>query len=643
MTIDKQNGNVAFNEVEHKYWNVNDVNKKYVSVTTLIEKYGQEFDGEFWSAYKAFQKLIPSDEWKTVSAYLRKTKKINKEELFSTYDIKEDEFNKEQQNILDEWERSNKEACERGTKIHLEMENSLYGSNRPTTLKKFGIGGKFECKKNYTELDLPYGVYPEYLISRTSDDGILNLAGQIDLLIKNGNEIIIGDWKGLPLDTPILTSNGWSTMSDLKVGDRVFDKDGNLCNIIVKSEIHNNPCYEIKFDNSESIIADIDHRWLISFKLQSPTKKYPTGYKDVVMTTIELKTYLDSIEKRNTYNIPKILNAKPLNIKKSNLPLDPYVLGVWLVDGSKSCGIITQATNSKLWNELENRGFTYGENLNHDPDRSGTDMRTVYGLRTILNSIGVLNNKHLPDEYLLASYEDRLAVLQGLMDTDGYYHKKRNRFVMSTTSKWQMEATVKLVSSLGVKPTVFEVIKKYNEKEFPGWDICFSTDDFNPFLIRNQEIDPSIKVRKNGFRNIESIEKVETISTQCIQVDSPSHTYLFGHSLIVTHNTNKKIETKGFFDASKKSTTKMKYPLNKLDDTNFWHYTLQLSTYAWMLQKINPDFIIKDLMLCHIDHEGKETIYHCEYLKHEVELMLAHYKKQLMHEDRLSKYKRIEY
>ena len=40
----------------------------------------------------------------------------------------------------------------------------------------------------------------------------------------------------------------------------------------------------------------------------------------------------------------------------------------------------------------------------------------------------------------------------------------------------------------------------------------------------------------------------------------------------------------------------MKYPLNNLDDSNFWHYSLQLSTYAWMLQKLNPNFIIKDLI-----------------------------------------------
>mgnify|MGYP001772386015 FL=1 len=58
MKIDKQNGTVAFNDQEHIYWNVND-NKRYVSVTTLIHRYTQEFDKEFWSSYKDLEKLLP--------------------------------------------------------------------------------------------------------------------------------------------------------------------------------------------------------------------------------------------------------------------------------------------------------------------------------------------------------------------------------------------------------------------------------------------------------------------------------------------------------------------------------------------------------------------------------------------------------
>lgn len=194
MQIDKQNGAIAFNEEEHRYWNVNDESKKFISVTTLIEKFGQPFDRDFWSAYKALEKLIPPDNWKVEKKSLLNTKRFDKS-ILDVYDITENEFNKTQQDILDAWDEENRKSCERGTRIHAQLENEFYAGGKNVELKKFGLGGKFECRRNYTELDLPYGVYPEYLISRTSDDGILNIAGQIDCLVKNGNEIVIIDHK----------------------------------------------------------------------------------------------------------------------------------------------------------------------------------------------------------------------------------------------------------------------------------------------------------------------------------------------------------------------------------------------------------------------------------------------------------------
>ena len=300
MNIDKQNGDVAFSEKSHTYWNVND-NEKYISVTTLIGRYENEFDKEFWSAYKALEKLIPKDNWKIEKKSLLNSHKFDKE-ILSVYNISELDFNKTQQGILDDWEYENKISCARGTKIHAMLEDSMYKAGANVSLKKFGVGGKFVCDKGRTELDLENGVYPEYLISRVSPDGILRLAGQIDLLVKQGNEITIIDYK-----------------------------------------------------------------------------------------------------------------------------------------------------------------------------------------------------------------------------------------------------------------------------------------------------------------------------------------------------TNKKIDQNSYFNTKTKKSTKMKYPLNNVEDCNFWHYTLQLSTYAWMIQKLNPNFIIKDLIIVHYDHNNKQTVYHLDYLKNEVELMLKHYKKELLHNKQLSKYKKIEY
>lgn len=641
MEYDKINGDVAFLEGPHKYFNIKDSSIQYTSVTTLIGKYENEFDKEFVSKYKALEKILSPSDWKKEKGAIWKNHKIPKDFL-EVYNISESELNKVQQEILDEWAEINRISCERGTKIHAKLENSFYNAGSNITLKKFGIGGKFQCKKDYSELDLEYGIYPEYLIYYDNPKINLHIAGQIDLLVKNGNDLIIGDWKGLPLDTEIPTIDGWSTIKDLKVGDYIYDKDGFPTKIINKSKIHHNPCYKITFDNGKSITADHEHKWLISFK-KNKSKKRPDGYEHVVMTTEEIYCYLENLEERRSDLIPKILNPKPLECPEENLPIDPYVLGVWLGDGSKACGLITQAKGSPVWEEIKRRGYEIGENSQHNPDRENVEMRTVYGLRTELVNLNLLNNKHIPDIYQRASFEQRLDLLRGLMDTDGYFHPKRKRFVMSTGQEWQKNDLIKLLATFGIKPTTFEYFKKLNDKKFQVWDVCFSTDLFNPFLTRNQDIVQTGNQNNRTFRNIEKVELVDTIPTQCLEVDSPSHTFLCTEEMIVTHNTNAKIDQKGFFNNSTKSTKKMKYPLTNIEDCNLWHYYLQLSTYAWMLQKINPDFNIKRLFIYHFDHDGNETLYEVPYLKDDVEKMLKHFAKQQKLEKQKSKYARIEY
>ena len=192
--ITKRNGNICFNEDEHIYWDETCPEQKFVSVTTLIHSFTQPFDKDFWSAYKALEKLLSKEEWAIEKKSLLNTKKFDKV-LLEMYNISENDFNREQQAILDAWDEENRKSCERGTKIHADLENSFYKKKKDIDISKFQIGGKFVCEKDRTELDLENAVYPEYLISRVSEDGKLRIAGQIDLLVKKGNKLIIGDYK----------------------------------------------------------------------------------------------------------------------------------------------------------------------------------------------------------------------------------------------------------------------------------------------------------------------------------------------------------------------------------------------------------------------------------------------------------------
>lgn len=207
------------------------------------------------------------------------------------------------------------------------------------------------------------------------------------------------------------------------------------------------------------------------------------------------------------------------------------------------------------------------------------------------------------------------------MDTDGYFNPGRNRFVMGTTQEWQANDVAKLVATFGVKPTVIECTKVCGDKRIKGWDTCFYMEE-NPFLIRNQNIKFKLKTKSYyKFRNIISVEKIDTVPTKCLAVESDAHTYLAGYNMIKTHNTNAKgVEKKAYFDRKKKQNKKMYYPINNLDDTTYNHYALQLSCYAFMLKQINPNFNIKMLQLLHNAGDG-ETKIDVPYYEKEVKEM----------------------
>ncbi|MGV8961816.1 MAG: PD-(D/E)XK nuclease family protein [Candidatus Saccharimonadaceae bacterium] len=102
---------------------------------------------------------------------------------------------------------------------------------------------------------------------------------------------------------------------------------------------------------------------------------------------------------------------------------------------------------------------------------------------------------------------------------------------------------------------------------------------------------------------------------------------------ILDYKSGKTMDMKSYYDRKTRKSTNMFYPLNNIQDTNFWHYSLQLSTYAWMIEQLDPNFIIKGLILIHEDHEGGTTTYECDYLKTDVVRMLAYYKKQIEHDE----------
>jgi hypothetical protein len=394
---------------------------------------------------------------------------------------------------------------------------------------------------------------------------------------KNG--LVIFDYKGLDINTQILTKDGWKTMENIKVGDVVYDGNGNETTVIHTSDIHYKKCYKMYFNNGETIISDYEHNWEIFFTNSKKTKK-------TIMTTEEIAEFMkNNPNRKNTFKIPKIKQFNGIDGVDDNLEIDPYVLGAWLGDGHSSCGMITNMYN-EVFKEIEKRGYKIGDDVSNGGSGKA-QSRTIFGLSTQLKQYNLLNNKHIPKEYLISSKKTKLDILRGLMDTDGYYNKKRKRFVLTTTREKQMNFSLELISSLGIKCSVIKCKKYCNNKIIDGFDINFSCKEY-PFLIRNFEIEQP-KRDCNTYINIIKIEEVETVPTKCIQVDSELRTFLFGKYMMVTHNTNEDL-----YKNYRGQT--LLWPFQDMLDQNVSYYTLQLSLYAIPLQNIGYKVIGRRLI-----------------------------------------------
>ena len=357
--------------------------------------------------------------------------------------------------------------------------------------------------------------------------------------------------KALDINTPINTPSGWTTMGDLKDGDIVYGSDGAPCNVVKAHDIMiDRDCYEIEFDNGEKIVADKDHLWFTQTKEDRRKKN-----KGSVKTTWDILNSLKSGDEPN-HRIPCCIKGVEGN--KIELPIDPYILGLWLGDGNSSQGTISvgrgyideilsnlnsiqtrYSVSVKKWSEKA----CYTVRLGMISGRKGAKKEP--SLTSDLKTHNLLNNKHIPAEYLICSRQQRLQLLKGLIDSDGYVLPSGEVRFTNTNIKLAHQVE-ELVQSLGYKTYTSEYTPKLKSKECNKCiDICFTprepvcTLQFK--LLRNQNKisnneEPESPKRAQWFY-IKNIKLVESRPVRCITVDSKDNLFLCGKSLIPTHNT----------------------------------------------------------------------------------------------------------
>lgn len=388
------------------------------------------------------------------------------------------------------------------------------------------------------------------IVKGVEHEGYLSIKGTIDSIIKlDDNTYEMLDYKGLPIDTPIPTPEGFKTMGELAIGDVVFDQFGKKCKITNKSSQIFKPCYELTFDDTSKVICDNEHYWKLDNGFSIQVKKLKIG--------------------------DKINIAKPIDCNSIALPIDPYVLGVWLGDGRRRSGEIASA-DQFVFDEIERRGFKIGKNISSNKT-SICKQRTVGGLTKLLNKNNLLYNKHIPKIYLRASYAQRLELLQGLMDSDGSVNIQRKQCVFTNCNKNLSEDVVELLLTLGQRPLLSKVKTVCKTQNYigVGYPVSFRPININPFLleIKLNKINKNWGSGLSSKRKIISIEKIKKRLTQCITVDSQDSTYLCTKKFIPTHNSG---------------TYRTDFATGELKDSEYLKNDIQLLMYLVALDHLYP-------------------------------------------------------
>ena len=356
-----------------------------------------------------------------------------------------------------------------------------------------------------------------------------------------------GSGKDTSPETPILTSLGWVRADELQLGDTVFDEAGLPTKITGVSPVWDTEGYRITFDDNSTIDVSAQHLWNVQDLTQR--KRGVTDWRDYWNNTVTLETqelYKLGIKTTSNQNRWRIPLTKPLRGVPTELPIDPYLLGFWLGDGNSDAHIITIGkTKLGLLDYLDSQGISY-EVTNHLESKGSLRVRlAMSGLRANLRSLGLLGNKHIPVEYLLASETQRRELLAGIMDADGFTNPDKGGAVgIDLTDKRLSEDLYSLVCSLGYKVFLREGTSAYTlngERHVTGTRYRMSwTPDTNPFKIRNQDwsVAGLAQRSRHTVRTIVSIEPIGRIQNFCIEVDSPRSLYLAGRQLVPTHNSH---------------------------------------------------------------------------------------------------------
>lgn len=352
-----------------------------------------------------------------------------------------------------------------------------------------------------------------------------------------------GIGKCLDITAEVVTPHGPVFLEDIKVGDKVLDRNGDVTDVTYCSPIYTDKkCYRVVLDNNDSFVASYDHKHIVKRRTQS--SKGVNGFVEEELTTDEI------LEKGVYYNrtvgprtptgrevkwyIP--LPDKPIEYVAKEVVIDPYTMGYMLGDGNFTGSNVTigkKGLESFLSNTPHKvASIKYGRRNSNVCRVSFKQLKEAQPLYT-KDIDFVKRNKYIHEDYLFNTVDVRHSVLQGLLDSDGTV-SVGGSISFSNMSLNLCEGVVSLVHSLGgkaklseklVNGTMYYNVSVYMPKEYCPFRLQRKADRwYNSY----REVRPMV--------GILDIVEVEPVATKCIAVSSNTHSYIFNRGYI-THNT----------------------------------------------------------------------------------------------------------
>lgn len=355
-----------------------------------------------------------------------------------------------------------------------------------------------------------------------------------------------------PLDAKIMTPKGWSTMGDIQPNDFVIGSDGNAKKVLKIFPKGEKEVFKVTFSDGSSTECCDDHLWYTTSLQESQRKNGQGSVKSLREIRNTLKVYTSNV---NNHKIPLV---KSIEFAPQETIIEPYIMGILLGDGTLSEDYSVYFTSSdkqimdecmlllpsnmmcKIKSKVNNNynySFIVKENINNEYRRDNIFAREIKRLGLNGSKSGT---KFIPNEYKINSTNARIAILQGLMDTDGFVSKDGADVSYSTTSDQLAKDVQFIVQSLGGIAKINKKKSKYSYNEIEKELISNVVSISLPIEICPFRLDKKInrfKYRKYPLhRIITDVSSIGIKKTKCILVESDDHLYTTD-DFILTHNT----------------------------------------------------------------------------------------------------------